>query len=184
MSISQEAAALREHWLAYLIEGILLVVLGAAAMVVPSWATLTVKIFLGWLFLLSGLVGLITTFWLKRAPGFWWSLLSAVLAVVVGVLLIGWPVSGAMSLTLALLIYFVAEGVFSIMFGLAHQRSVGPLGLAGAQWHHRPVLSRSNPLWASRYCGLGTGAAGRHRSGLWWVGADRSVEEQICLSSS
>ena len=34
--ISQEAAALREHWLAYLIEGILLVVLGAAAMVVPS----------------------------------------------------------------------------------------------------------------------------------------------------
>jgi uncharacterized membrane protein HdeD (DUF308 family) len=112
MSISQEAAALREHWLAYLIEGILLVVLGAAAIVVPSWATLTVTIFLGWLFLLSGLVGLITTFWLKRAPGFWWSLLSAVLAVVVGALLIGWPVSGAMSLTLALLIYFVAEKAF------------------------------------------------------------------------
>src|ERR1700733_12552005 len=40
MSISQEAVALREHWLAYLIEGILLVVLGAAAIVVPSWATL------------------------------------------------------------------------------------------------------------------------------------------------
>ena len=102
----------------------MLVVLGAAAIVVPSWATLTVTIFLGWLFLFGGLVGLITTFWLKRAPGFWWSLLSAVLAVVVGALLISWPVSGAMSLTLALLIYFVAEGIFSIMFGLAHQRTL------------------------------------------------------------
>jgi uncharacterized membrane protein HdeD (DUF308 family) len=124
MSTSQEATALREHWLAYLIEGILLMVLGAAAIVVPSWATLTVTIFLGWLFFLSGIIGLVTTFWLKRAPGFWWSLLSAVLGIVVGALLIGWPVSGAMSLTLALVIYFVAEGVFSIMFGFEHQRAL------------------------------------------------------------
>src|SRR5215467_5275746 len=45
--------------------------------------------------------GLIATFWLKRAPGFWWSVISAVLAVVVGARLIGWPISGAMSLTRA-----------------------------------------------------------------------------------
>ena len=56
-----------------------------------------------------------------RAPGFWWSLLSAVLAVVVGALLIGWLVGSA---KLALLIYFVAEGIFSIMFGLEHQRAL------------------------------------------------------------
>lgn len=124
MSISEEAIALRDRWLAYLIEGVLLVVLGMAAIVVPNWATLTVTIFLGWVFLVSGIVGLITTFWLNRAPGFWWSLLSAVLGLVVGALLIGWPVSGAMSLTLALLIYFFAEGIFSIMFGLEHQRSL------------------------------------------------------------
>lgn len=124
MSISQEAMALREHWLTYLIEGVLLVVLGAAAILVPTWTTMPATIFLGRLFLLSGLVGLITTFWLKQAPGFWWSLLSAILAVVVGSLLIGWPVSGAISLTLALLIYFAAEGIFSIMFGLEHQRSL------------------------------------------------------------
>jgi uncharacterized membrane protein HdeD (DUF308 family) len=123
-SINEETTALGERWGAYLIEGILLVVLGAAAIVVPNWATLTVTIFLGWLFLISGIVGLITTFWLKRAPGFWWSLLSAVLAIVIGALLIGWPVSGAMSLTLALLIYFAMEGIFSIMFGLEHWRSL------------------------------------------------------------
>jgi uncharacterized membrane protein HdeD (DUF308 family) len=123
-SISQETTALAERWVAYLIEGIVLVVLGAAAIVVPSWATLTVTIFLGWLFLVSGIAGLITTFWLQRAPGFWWSLLSAVLAIVIGALLIGWPVSGALSLTFALLVYFAMEGIFSIMFGLEHQRSL------------------------------------------------------------
>ncbi len=124
MSISEDATALREHWAAYLIEGILLVILGAAAILVPNWATLTMTIFLGWLFLFSGIVGLITTFWLKQAPGFWWSLLSAILGIVVGALLIGWPVSGAISLTLVLTIYFVMEGIFSIMFGLEHQRAL------------------------------------------------------------
>jgi uncharacterized membrane protein HdeD (DUF308 family) len=122
MSLTQETMALREHWVAYLIEGILLVLLGAAAIFVPVWATLTVTIFLGWLFLFAGIFGLIATFWLKEAPGFWWSLLSAVLAIVVGVLLIGWPVSGAISLTLVLIAYFVLEGIFSIMFGLEHKR--------------------------------------------------------------
>ena len=123
MSISQEATALREHRLAYLIERILLLVLGGAVIVVPIWATFTMTIFLGWLFLLSGIIGLTTTFWLKRAL-LLWSLLSAALAVVVGALLIAWPISGAMSLTLALLIYFVAEGIFSIMFELEHQRAL------------------------------------------------------------
>ena len=122
MSIIQESIALRDHWVAYLIEGILLVILGAAAIVVPVWATLTVTIFLGWLFLFSGIFGLITTFWLRQAPGFWWSLLSAVLGIVVGALLIGWPISGAISLTLVLIAYFVIEGIFEIMFGLEHKR--------------------------------------------------------------
>jgi uncharacterized membrane protein HdeD (DUF308 family) len=125
MSMNQEATALRERWLAYLIEGIVLMVLGAAAIVVPNWASPTATpLFLGWLFLCSGIVGLVTTFWLRRAPGFGWSLLSAVLGIVIGALLIGWPVSGAMSLTRALLVYFVLEGIFSIMFGLEHQRSL------------------------------------------------------------
>ncbi len=122
MSIIGETIALRKHWMAYLIEGVLLVILGAAAIVVPGWATLTVTIFLGWLFLFSGIFGLITSFWLREAPGFWWSLLSAVLGIVVGALLIGWPISGAVSLTLVLIAYFVMEGIFCIMFGLEHKR--------------------------------------------------------------
>src|SRR6202795_2364072 len=88
------AAALHEHWVLFLVEGVVLLVLGATAVVLPPIATLAVTILFGWLFLVSGIVGLVTSFWMRHAPGFWWSLLSAVLGIVVGVMLLGSPVTG------------------------------------------------------------------------------------------
>jgi uncharacterized membrane protein HdeD (DUF308 family) len=117
-------ASVREHWRLFLVEGIVLVVLGLLAIVVPPIASLAVAIFLGWLFLVSGIVGLVTTFWMRQLPGFWWSLLSAVLATAAGVVLIGWPASGVLSLTLVLIVFFVIEGIASIMFALEHRRQL------------------------------------------------------------
>jgi len=77
---SEMQAAVKAHWKAFLFEGILLVVLGIAAMIVPAFASLAVTIFLGWMFLISGIGGLIATFWARNMPGFWWSLISAALA--------------------------------------------------------------------------------------------------------
>jgi len=124
MSMIELKTTLHGHWVAFLIEGIVLVILGAAAILVPPLATLAVAIFLGWLFLVSGVIGLISSFWMKSAPGFWWSLLSAVLGIVVGALLIGWPVSGAVSLTLVLIAFFVIEGVISILYAFEHKRAL------------------------------------------------------------
>jgi uncharacterized membrane protein HdeD (DUF308 family) len=67
-------ASLHKHWRFYLIEGIVLIALGAGAIIVPPIATLTVTIFVGWLFLISGVVGLFTTARMRGVPGFWWSL--------------------------------------------------------------------------------------------------------------
>jgi uncharacterized membrane protein HdeD (DUF308 family) len=116
--------SVREHWLLFLIEGIILLVLGALAIIVPVLATIAVAIFIGWLFLISGVVGLITTFWARHAPGFWWSLLSAVLGIAAGIVLLAWPVSGAISLTLLLIVFFIIEGVASIMYALEHKREL------------------------------------------------------------
>src|SRR6202043_2037229 len=82
------ASALHSGWKYLLIEGIVLVVLGAAAIVIPPIATLAVEIIVGWLFLLSGILGLAMTFMMRGAPGFWWSLFSGVLAIAAGVVLI------------------------------------------------------------------------------------------------
>jgi uncharacterized membrane protein HdeD (DUF308 family) len=121
---STVTASMQEHWVLFLVEGIILVILGLAAIIVPPLATLAVAIFIGWLFLISGIVGLVTTFWMRHAPGFWWSLLSAVLGIVAGIVLIGSPVSGAISLTLVLIVFFIIEGVASIMFALEHRREL------------------------------------------------------------
>jgi len=116
--------SIREHWVLFLIEGIVLVVLGLLAIIIPPLATIAVTIFLGWLFLVSGIVGLVTTFWARHAPGFWWSLLSAVLAIAAGIVLLGWPVRGAVSLTLLLIVFFIIEGVLSIMYALEHKKEL------------------------------------------------------------
>ncbi|HME30129.1 MAG TPA: HdeD family acid-resistance protein [Pseudolabrys sp.] len=118
------AAALHEHWVLFLVEGVVLLVLGATAVVLPAIATLAVTILFGWLFLVSGIVGLVTTFWMRHAPGFWWSLLSAVLGIVVGVMLLASPLIGAFSLTLVLIAFFLIEGAASIMFALDHRREL------------------------------------------------------------
>jgi len=105
----------------FLVEGIILVILGILAIAIPPLASLAVTIVLGWLFLISGLSGLVATFMGRGAPGFWWSLLSALLAVVVGIVLLAMPVSGTLTLTILLVAFFLVEGIASIMYALEHR---------------------------------------------------------------
>jgi uncharacterized membrane protein HdeD (DUF308 family) len=116
------ADALKQHSTYFLVEGIILIILGAAAIAVPLIATLTFTIFFGWLLLISGVTGLISTFTLKPTQGFWWSLLSAILAIVVGFLLIARPGNGAVSLTLLLIVFFIIEGFSSIVFATEYRQ--------------------------------------------------------------
>jgi uncharacterized membrane protein HdeD (DUF308 family) len=118
------SAAVHEHWKAFLIEGVLLTILGLAAMIVPPLASLAVTIFLGWMFLISGIAGLALTFWARGVPGFWWSLLSAVLAIGAGTILLVQPVEGTLTLTVVVGVYFLAEGVATIMYALEHRREL------------------------------------------------------------
>jgi uncharacterized membrane protein HdeD (DUF308 family) len=108
---------LRAHWRVFLFEGIVLIILGLAAIVVPPIATLAVETVLGWLLLASGAVGLISTFSMRRAPGFGWALFSALLGIAAGVVLIG-----VLTLTVVLTAFLVIEGCVSIMYAFEHRR--------------------------------------------------------------
>ena len=121
---SKMSAAVREHWKAFLFEGILLTVLGLAAMIAPLIASLAFTILLGWMFLISGVAGLAMTFWARQMPGFWWSLISAALAVGAGIILLARPAQGVLTLTIVIGAYFLAEGVATIMYALEHRREL------------------------------------------------------------
>jgi uncharacterized membrane protein HdeD (DUF308 family) len=116
--------SLHAHWRLFLIEGVILFGLGLVAIVLPLIATVAIALIIGWLLLMSGVVGLIATFRMRQAPGFWWSLLSAVLGIAAGVVLLAWPLGGALSLTLILSVFFVIEGVASILYALEHKREL------------------------------------------------------------
>jgi uncharacterized membrane protein HdeD (DUF308 family) len=118
------ARALHEHWRFFLIEGIALLILGAAAIVIPPIAGLAVTIWLGWLFILGGIVGLVATSRARGAPGFGWALVSAIVALIAGVLLLWNPMQGLLTLTYVLIAYFIVDGVTMIFLAFAHRREL------------------------------------------------------------
>jgi uncharacterized membrane protein HdeD (DUF308 family) len=120
----QIGGAVRRHWRLFLVEGIVLVILGTLALLAPVIASVAATVLFGWLLLLSGIVGLVTTFRARHAPGFWWSLLSGLLGIVAGVVLLGWPLLGTLSLTAVLIAFLFAEGIISIMYALEHRNAL------------------------------------------------------------
>jgi uncharacterized membrane protein HdeD (DUF308 family) len=118
------ARTIREHSTFFLVEGIILLVLGALAILLPPFATLAITIIFGWIFLISGLMGWITTLGARGVPGFWWSLLSSVLATAAGLILLLQPSRGAVSLTALLIIFFIIEGFATIAYAFEHRREL------------------------------------------------------------
>jgi uncharacterized membrane protein HdeD (DUF308 family) len=118
------AGTIHQHWGVFLAEGIILILLGIAAIALPPIATFAFTLVIGWVFLISGVVGLITTFYARQAPGFWWSLISAIIGIAAGIVLLLWPVSGMVSLTLVLIAFFFIEGIVSIMYAIEHRNQL------------------------------------------------------------
>jgi uncharacterized membrane protein HdeD (DUF308 family) len=112
---------LRDHWVLFLIEGIVLLILGLLALLAPVVASIAATVVFGWILLLSGVMGLITTFRARHAPGFWWSLVSALVGIVVGAVLLLWPLQGTVSLTAVLIAFLVVEGVVTLLYALEHR---------------------------------------------------------------
>ncbi|TCT11957.1 uncharacterized membrane protein HdeD (DUF308 family) [Tepidamorphus gemmatus] len=115
--------AIRENRTLFMIEGVVLVVLGLFAVLWPQIATLTTAVFVGWLFIIGGIVRLVSTVRHRQAPGFWWSVLTGVLAILVGLVLAADPFAGALSLTMVLIAMFVIEGIFQIIAGLEFRKA-------------------------------------------------------------
>jgi uncharacterized membrane protein HdeD (DUF308 family) len=120
--------AIRGHWVLFLIQGLIMVVLGLFAVAEPIVATFAVATFAGWLFLIGGIVGIAGVATAHRIPGFWWQLIAALLAIVVGVYLIWRPLAGIVSLTLAVAAYFGAQGIVQIITALGHRNVLASWG--------------------------------------------------------
>ena len=120
------AAALREamretvkrYSLWYLIQGVLLVVAGLLALVYPFIASVAVVFLLAWVLIVSGILQGIGLIGASNVPHYWLQLISAVLAVLIGVLLLRDPDGGLTIMTVLLIVYFMVEGIAKVIFAL------------------------------------------------------------------
>ena len=116
--------SMHDHWRLFLGEGIILSLLGLAAMILPTLAGFVATIFLGWLFLMAGIVGLLFTMRARQAPGFGWSLLSALVALIAGAVLVWNPLRGEVTLTYVLVAFFIFDGILMMILALIHRREL------------------------------------------------------------
>ncbi len=105
-------------------EAVLLIVLGIAALLLPVAAGLAASLVFGVILLLSGALGLLASFASGGRHPRGWSLLSAVIALVVGLLLLIHPLAGALGLALLLSVYLLVDGLALIGLALSHRRRV------------------------------------------------------------
>jgi uncharacterized membrane protein HdeD (DUF308 family) len=111
----------RTHSGLFLAQGVIVTLLGIAAVIWPQISSVAVDFYVGWFFLFSGAVGVALIFFAPNASGFFWSLLTGALSLFAGVLLLWHPVEGVVSLTLVLVAFFIAEGVFQIAAAFAYR---------------------------------------------------------------
>jgi len=111
------SAIIAEHrgWFTFL--GIAMIVIGVVAIAFPLVTTIAAKIFLGWLFLIGGVIQVVHAFSTQKWSQFFLNLLIGALYVIVGAWLAFFPFTGIITLTILLAALFVVEGGAEIGMG-------------------------------------------------------------------
>lgn len=114
---------LRRRWGWFLALGILLIVAGLLAITYPVLATLTTVEVFGFLLLFGAGAEIVSSFWAMRWGGFFLHLLCGLLYLFIGAVILDRPGLGAAGYTLMLAVFFVASGLFRVVFALSQRFS-------------------------------------------------------------
>jgi uncharacterized membrane protein HdeD (DUF308 family) len=120
---SEAFSALRRRWGWFLAFGILLIVVGVLAINRPVLATLTTVEVMGFLLVFAAGAEIVSSFWALRWGGFFLHLLCGLLYLFIGAIILERPGLGAAGYTLMLAVFFVASGMFRVVFALTHRFS-------------------------------------------------------------
>ncbi len=117
----------------FMILGVALIALGIVAVIFPLATTIAVKLFLGWIILIGGLVTAFHAFSTQKWSAFFYNLLVGLLYVIVGAWLAFLPLSGVITLTVLLALLFIFQGILqaSLAFRLKPRDGWGWILIAG-----------------------------------------------------
>ena len=94
--------------------GIILIFLGTAAITVPLVAAIAIEVLFGWLFVVGGFVTGIHSFRALNSGKCILRLLCGILYLAIGIILLGYPMQGVLTLTFLLAILFIFEGIIKV----------------------------------------------------------------------
>lgn len=100
------------RWGWYLALGVLLIIGGAFAATYAYTATVASVLVLGWILLFEGIVMGVLSFTTGHWSGFLLSLATGALAIITGVMLLRYPLTGAAILTLFIASFLLVSGIF------------------------------------------------------------------------
>src|SRR5579859_3215570 len=106
----------------FIVEGLLLIVLGALAAFLPGIAGVTGGLVFGWVLLLSGLFGLVSLFGSRGHAHAVWGGISALVALAVGLLIVVFPLIGVVTLAIFIAAYLFIDAVALIGLGMDQRR--------------------------------------------------------------
>lgn len=147
-------------WVWLLVLGIVTVLAGLVLMAMPGLTTLAVTVFVGWVLVLLGIGGIIVGAKSVRPSRRWGDIAMGVLTVLVGLYALVFPVSGAISLTVAVTAWFLARGLLELYAAISGMggRLRSYLALSGVLDLILGVLLFVNlPFPAVQFIGLAVG---------------------------
>lgn len=107
---------LHQHKGLFLFSGILAVIVGVVAIILPQIATFATNIFIGAILVAGGIVAAVTAFRARGSAVTASGIIVGLLAIAAGVILLVFPLVGVVSLTLFLAAYFLVTGILKLFY--------------------------------------------------------------------
>ncbi|MDB2414815.1 DUF308 domain-containing protein [Rickettsiales bacterium] len=99
-----------KNW--YKFQGIVFIIAGILAIILPSATAIGFSFLIGALLIISGFIQAVACF---RTKSHWWSTISALLSLIIGLLMIFNPVAGTVALATILAVFLLLEGIIEII---------------------------------------------------------------------
>ena len=106
-----------KNWTVLFVIGVLSIIAGLLALFNPFAASLAVTTLAGWAFIILGVLQIIEAIRAKELSGKLWTLLLGIVALVLGINILGNPMEGMISLTIILGAMFLVSGIFKLFVG-------------------------------------------------------------------
>ena len=144
------------------IEGAALIALGIGAVLFPAMAGAAAGAVFGWILVVIGVLGLASAFSARPHIHFGWSLASAILAIVAGLIVALFPLAGIAVLVVAIAAWLILDGVSSLQIGLGFRRAgarhwVWPVASAIVDWVLAAFVLTVGPFGGAVFVGVVVG---------------------------